>query len=155
MTWVRSRFPGTGIHGSSRLHGLELPELLAGPRSRGWSTLDADANNSLAPSSAHGEGKVQPELPQDRAKRSPGPSPVPKPVQTSAPSSLPSPQLHLLKAPFTPRDFRLKRKKMRVPGVCCMLSSTDNTTHTDHGTRGCWGSPGGCPGIVQSWQSTV
>lgn len=101
-----------------------------------------------------GKGKLLPELAQDRAppdlKRSPDPSPVPKPVQTLL---LPcwetlSPQLHLPKTPFPPYEFRLKRQKLRVPGVCSMLSSTADTTHTDDGTTGCRESPGGCPGIA-------
>lgn len=70
----------------------KLPELLAGAWSRGWGTLDADANNSLAPSSAHGEGKTAARAASGQSspdlKRSPDPSPVPMPVQTSTPSSL-------------------------------------------------------------------
>lgn len=157
VTWMSSRFPGAGIGWIK-----QAPRTRTSPSCwQGWEQRmghpDADANSSWAPSSARGEGKTAARAAQGQSSSRPE-----APVLCQSPSRrllLPpcwktlSPQLHLPKTSL-PR-FRLKRQKIRVPGVCSMLSFTGDATHTAWWHHRLLGIPRGIFGTVQSWQSEV
>lgn len=157
VTWMSSRFPGAGIGWIK-----QAPRTRTSPSCwQGWEQRmghpDADANSSWAPSSARGEGKTAARAAQGQSSSRPE-----APVLCQSPSrrllllpcwKTPSPQLHLPKTSLP--TFRLKRQKMRVPGVCSMLSFTGDTTHTAQWHHRLLGIPRGIFGTVRSWQSEV